>query len=103
MLTAEPTERVIGDKAHDSDRPDGELAEQGIELIASHRSRSKPENITQDGRSLRRHIRRWTVERSIAWIQHFRRLCIRWGKSTKPFRGFPHLACAAVLLRQVLR
>ena len=102
MLSAEPPKRIIGDKAYDSDRLDEELAEQGIELIAPHRRRRKPENITQDGRPLRRYVRRWTVERSIAWIQHFRRLCIRWEKSTKLFRGFLHLACAVLLLRQVL-
>jgi transposase len=102
MLTAEPPERVIGDKAYDCDQLDEELAEQGIELIAPHRSNRKPENVTQDGRPLRRYIRRWTVERTIAWIQHFRRLCIRWEKSTKLFRGFLHLACTVLLLRQAL-
>lgn len=102
MLTAEPPERVIGDKAYDCDHLDEELAEQGIELIAPHRSSRKPENVTQDGRPLRRYVRRWTVERSIAWIQHFRRLCIRWEKSTKLFRGFLHLACTVLLLKQVL-
>jgi len=102
MLPAEPPERVIGDKAYDCDQLDEELADQGIELIAPHRTNRKPENVTQDGRPLRRYVRRWTVERTIAWIQHFRRLCIRWEKSTKLFRGFLHLACTVLLLRQVL-
>ncbi len=35
--------KLIGDKAYDSDPPDVELAEQGIELIAPHRrNRKKP-------------------------------------------------------------
>lgn len=99
MLTSATPERIIGDKAYDSDELAADLAEQGTELIAPHRSNRKHK--TQDGRPLRRYKRRWTVERTIAWIQHFRRLCIRWEKSTKLFQGFLHLACAILLIRQV--
>jgi transposase len=70
-------------------------------LIAPHRRNRKPENVTQDGRVLRRYKRRWTVERTIAWMQHYRRLCIRWEKSTM-FQGFLHLGCALLLLKEVL-
>jgi hypothetical protein len=46
-------ERLIGDRAYDSDPLDGQLAYQGVELIAPHRkNRKKPK--TQDGRPLRR-------------------------------------------------
>ncbi|MEP0845262.1 MAG: IS5 family transposase [Phycisphaerae bacterium] len=99
MLTTATPERVIGDKAYDRDALAAGLAEQGTELIAPQRSNRK--HVTQDGRSLRRYKRRWTVERTIAWIQHFRRLCIRWEKSTTLFQGFLHLACAILLIRQV--
>lgn len=99
MLTSATPERVIGDKAYDSDELAAELADQGTELIAPHRSNRRHK--TQDGRALRRYRRRWTVERTIAWIQHFRRLCIRWEKSTKLFQGFLHLACTILLIRQV--
>lgn len=102
MLTLEAPQRVIGDKAYDSDYLDEELAHDGIELIAPHRRNRKPENITQDGRTLRRYARRWTVERTIAWFQNFRRLCIRWEKSTKLFSGFLHLGCTILLLKEVL-
>lgn len=65
--------RLIGDKAYDCDRLDCELAEHyGIEMIAPQR---KP---SQDGRPLRRHRRRWRVERLFAWLHNFRRLVIRW-------------------------
>ena len=102
MLTEEMPQRIIGDKAYDSDKLDEELAEAGVELIAKHRRNRKPENKTQDGRPLRRYKRRWKVERTIAWIQHFRRLCIRWEKSTKLFQGFLHFGCTILLLKQVL-
>jgi transposase len=102
MLTLETPPRVIGDKAYDSDRLDEELAHQGIEMIAPHRRSRKPEKVTQDGRSLRRYDRRWTVERTIAWFQNFRRLCIRWEKSTQLFSGFLQLGCTILLLKEVL-
>lgn len=102
MLSREWPERIIGDKAYDSDALDEELNKMGIELISPHRGNRKPENVTQDGRPLRRYVRRWTVERTIAWLQHFRRLCIRHEKSTMLFQGFLHLGCAMILLKQVL-
>jgi len=102
MLTEEVPPRVIGDKAYDSEQLDEELAHQGIEMIAPHKANRKLENITQDGRSLRRYRRRWKVERTISWIQNFRRLCIRWEKSTTMFQGFLHLGCTLLLLNQVL-
>ncbi len=102
MLTSVTPDRVVGDKAYDSDALDDMLAAQGTDLIAPHRSSRRPENKTQDGRFLRRYKRRWTVERTISWFQNYRRLCIRWEKSTKLFQGFLHLSCALLLLREVL-
>ena len=102
MLTEEMPERIIGDKAYDSDPLDGAMEDEGVELIAPHRANRKPENTTQDGRPLRRYKRRWTVERTIGWIQNFRRLCIRWEKSTQLFQGYLHLSCTLLLLKQVL-
>jgi transposase len=68
-------EKLIGDKAYDSDPLEGELAQSGIELIAPHkRNRRKPK--TQDGRELRRYKRRWKVERFFAWLQNYRRIVI---------------------------
>ncbi len=74
MLTQQTPERIVGDKAYDSDRLDDAMADKGIDLFAPHKVNRRPENKTQDGRSLRR----WTVERAIGWIQNFRRLYIRW-------------------------
>src|SRR5438067_11521582 len=95
-------EKLIGDKDYDSDRLDEKLAEMGVEMISPHRSSRKPENKTQDGRKLRRYKRRWMVERTIAWLQNYRRLCVRWEKSTIMFQGFVHLTCSILLLKEVL-
>lgn len=102
MLTEVPPEFVIGDKAYDSDKLDEQMADEGVKVVAPHRSNRLPENKTQDGRELRRYKRRWTVERTISWFQNFRRLCIRWEKSTKLFQGFLHFGCTLLLLDWVL-
>ena len=102
MLTRQWPARVIGDRAYDSDPLDAALAEQGVELVAPHRSNRTLAHATQDGRALRRYKRRWTVERTISWLQNYRRLCIRWEKSTTLFQGFLHITCTLILLKEVL-
>jgi transposase len=90
-------ERIIGDKAYDSDKLDAQMAGQGIERIAPNRANRPP---SQAGRPLRRYKRRSTVERTIGWLQNYRRLCIRWEKSTPAFQGFLHLACSLRLMKE---
>ena len=99
MLTSTPPVKVIGDRAYDSDKLAEDLAARGTELIAPNRRNRKYK--TQDGRKLRRYRRRWTVERTIAWFQNYRRLCIRWDKSTAMFAGFLHLTCSLLIMREV--
>ncbi len=102
MISVDFPEKLIGDNAFDSDRLDENLAQKGVEIISPHRANRKPENKTQDGRKLRRYRRRWTVERTISWLQNYRRLCIRWEKSTRMFQGFVHLTCTMLLIKEVL-
>ena len=97
-LVAELPERLIGDKAYDSDQLDAALGEQGIEMIAPHRkNRKKPR--TQDGRPLRRYRRRWKVERLFAWLGNFRRLVVRYEYHADNFLGLVRLACILISLR----
>lgn len=70
MVTVDFPERLIGDKAYDSDKLDAAMDRLGVEMISPHRTNLKPENKTQDGRKLRRYKRRWTVERTIGWLQN---------------------------------
>ncbi len=90
-------ERLIGDKAYDSDALDEALAAQGIEMIAPHRANRKHK--TQDGRPLRRYKRRWKIERLFAWLQNFRRVLVRFDYHDANYLGFVHLACIVILLR----
>ena len=96
-FVADEPERLIGDKAYDSDTLDAQLAERGIEVIAPHRSkRVKP--ATQDGRKLRRYKRRWKAERLNAWLQNYRRIVVRYEHKVENYLGFVHLACIRILL-----
>src|ERR1035437_5733967 len=92
-------EKLIGDKAYDSDGLDQQLEQAyGIELIAPNRGRRRK---TQDGRQLRRYKRRWKVERLFAWMHNFRRLVTRWEYHIENFLGFVHLACLHMLRRHL--
>ena len=92
-------DKLIGDKAYDSDKLDRQLLDnRGIELIAPHRkNRKKPK--TQDGRKLRRYKRRWKVERLFAWLQNYRRLVVRYEYHAENFLAMLQLGCIIILLR----
>jgi transposase len=100
-VVAEVPERLIGDKAYDSDKLDAQLQESfGTEMIAPNRTclRKQP---TQDGRPLRRYRRRWKIERLFAWLFNFRRLVVRYEYHAENFQGFLHLGAAIILLRHL--
>jgi transposase len=97
-IVADVPQRLIGDKAYDSDRLDERLMENyGTEMIAPNKvNRRVP---TQDGRPLRRYRRRWKIERLFAWLFNFRRLVVRYEYHAENFQGFLHLGAAVILLR----
>ena len=92
-------DKLIGDKAYDSDPLDDRLLDdRGVEMIAPHRKGRKKPN-TQDGRKLRRYRRRWKVERLFSWLYNFRRLATRWEYHADNFLGMLQLGCIVILLR----
>ena len=94
----EEPERLIGDRAYDSDPLNDALEERGIELIAPHRrNRKKPK--TQDGRKLRRYKKRWKVERLFAWLSNFRTLVVRYECRVENYLAFVQLGCIVILLK----
>ena len=97
-FVSEKPERLIGDRAYDSDPLDEALDAEGIEMIAPHR-RNRKQPKTQDGRKLRRYKRRWKVERLFAWLGNFRRLVVRYERKAENFLGFVRLGCIVILLR----
>jgi transposase len=94
----EKPQRLIGDKAYDSDPLDDEMAAIDIEMIAPHKENRKKAK-TQDGRKLRRYKKRWKVERLFAWLQNYRRILVRYEYHDDNYLGFVHLGCILILLR----
>ena len=91
--------RMVGDKAYDSDPLDRQLIDnQGVALIAPHKINRK-KKATEDGRPLRRYKRRWKVERLFAWLHNFRRIVTRWDYKLEFYLGFVQLGCVLILLR----
>ena len=93
-------ERLIADRGYDSNRARAWLAERGIEPIIPARSNNTVAT-HQDGRKLRRYKRRWLIERSIAWLQNFRRLVVRYEYLAVNFIALVHLACVVITLKRV--
>jgi transposase len=94
--------RLIADRGDDSNPLRARLARRGIEPIIPARSHHKRAT-HQDGRKLRRYRRRGIVERTFAWLGHFRRLAVRYERLITVYAGFFHLACALLTLRQILK
>ena len=93
-------ERLMADLGYDSNPVRAWLAERGIEPIIPARSNTTVAT-PQDGRKLRRYRRRWLIDRSIAWLQNFRRLVVRYEHLAVNFMALVHLACAVITLKRV--
>jgi transposase len=101
VVTVGRPERLVGDRAYDSDPLDQRLAAQGINLIAPHKSNRK-RAVTQDSRALRQYKRRWKIERLFAWLNKFKRVLTRWDRCADRYTGFVHLAFSMILMRGYL-
>ena len=95
-------QRVIADRGYDSNAVRRFLKRRHIQPIIPARS-NNTQATDQDGRCLRRYRRRWIVERTFAWLGHFRRLTVRYDRLLATYGGFFHLACALLALRRVLK
>ena len=98
-VTSHVPRRLIYDRAADSDPLRERLADRRIELVCPHR-RGRVRPATQDGRKLRRYRRRWRIERSVSWLQNFRRLVTRYEFYPNLYHGFAQLACLLIVLRR---
>jgi len=91
--------RLIADRGYDSDFVRRLLKNQRTDPIIPYR-RSVKQRRYDDGRKLRRYRKRWKIESLIAWLANFRRLVVRYDRNILMYRGFFHLACLIITLRQ---
>ena len=88
-------ERLIYDKAADSNPLRARLEQQDIDLICPNR-KGRKNGPFQDKRKLRRYKRRWIVERTISWIHNFRRTVVRYEYYAHLFQSFVRLAAISI-------
>jgi transposase len=91
-------QRLIGDKAYDSDKLRASLAGRGIRLLVPYRRNRKDKRTSPEVEARYRH--RWKIERTFAWLGNFRRLVVRYERLITVYSGFFHLACIIIALRQ---
>jgi len=99
VATSDTPTPLIADKAYDSGALRKRLGKKGWDLICPHR-KNRSQTKLQDGRKLRRYRRRWKVERTISWLQQFRRLIVRHEYYGHLYQAFVHLACITICLRR---
>jgi transposase len=90
---------LLYDLAADCDPLRARLLARGIHLISPHRANRKRPPL-QDRRRFRRYGRRWKIERSISWLQNYRRLVTRYEYYAHLFLGFLQLACLLIVLKR---
>jgi transposase len=91
-VTKKRPARLLSDKAADADWLRDVLASRGIEQVTPNRKGQKKPS-RQDGRALRRYLKRWKIEGTISWLQYQRRLLVQHEIHAHLFEGFLHLAC----------
>lgn len=84
---------MCGDKGYDSEVIRKSLIEQG--MVPHIKSRVEEIEEKKEGKS----AKRCAVERTMSWINQFRRLKIRWERKSKNDEGFYHLALAVIAFR----
>lgn len=91
-------ERIIGDKAYDSDHLREVLRALNIELLSPHRE-NRTTSRSNDGRKMRRYKRRWKVERFFAWAGGFRRFIVRYERLRVTLNAVVNAVCLLITLR----
>jgi putative transposase len=93
-----PREHLCGDKAY--------VGEPAQELIRRSNYiphiRQRREEMASKKMNPRYRARRWVVERTHSWLNRFRKLLVRFEKTTAGYEGLLELACALIAFRQVI-
>src|SRR5437870_4840164 len=85
-------DRVTADRGYDHDKYRRELRRRGI---ASEIARRQTEHGSGLGRV------RWVVERTFAWLHHFKRLLVRYDRRREIHEAFLALGCCLVCFRRL--
>jgi transposase len=84
--------RITADRAYDHDKYRRELRRRGI---ASEIARRKTEHGSGLGHA------RWVIERTFAWLHHFKRLLVRYDRRQEIHEAFLAIGCCLVCFRRL--
>jgi transposase len=87
-------DRLAADRGYDHDSYRRQLRERGIRPEIARRQ-------TEHGSGLGR--ARWVVERTFAWLHHFKRLLVRYDRRAEIHQAFLALGCCLVCFRRLQR
>ena len=90
---------LLADRMYDGDNWRDQLLALGYDLVCPHR-RNRVRPVRQDRRKLRRHRRRWAIERTFAWLKAERRLAVRHERKPELYLALFQLKCALICLGQ---
>jgi transposase len=85
-------ERVTADRGYDHDKYRRQLRQRGIKHEIARRK-------TEHGSGLGRY--RWVVERTFAWLHHFKRLLVRYDRRAEMHEAFLAIGCCLVCFRRL--
>jgi transposase len=85
---------LTADRGYDHDKYRRQLRERGIRPEIARRQ-------TEHGSGLGR--ARWVVERTFAWLHHFKRLLVRYDRRAEIHEAFLALGCCLVCFRRLQR
>jgi putative transposase len=93
-----PKQHLCADKGYA-----GEPAQEAIESrhYIPH-IRQRGEEMRAKKRNPRYKARRWVVERTLSWLNRFRKLLVRFEKKTSSHEALLELACAFIVFRRVI-
>ena len=86
-------ERLHADKGYNYARCRRFLRKRGIQARIARR-------VVESGEGLGRH--RWMVERTLAWLSRYRRLCVRYERRADIHTAFLVLCCALICLSKLM-
>jgi transposase len=85
-------ERLLADRGYDHDKYRKLVRELGITPVIARRK-------TANGSGLGRY--RWVVERTFAWLHHFKRLLVRYDRRAEIHEAFLALGCCLICFRRL--
>jgi putative transposase len=93
-----PKQHLCADKGYAGQPAQESMQERGY---VPH-VRQRGEEALEKKRNPRRRARRWVVERVHSWLNRFRKLLVRYEKTTASYEGLLELACSLIAFRQVI-